>query len=64
MGDKRVPPKPGQELRITAYRAHHARKEWNRQNTSTGWTWSVMGNDNIHVPERWNRVLFLEETVR
>ena len=63
MGGRPVPPKPGDELRITAYRAHHARKEWNRQNTSTGWTWSVMGNDNIHVPERWNRVLFLDETL-
>jgi len=63
MGGRPMPPKPGDELRITAYRAHHTRKELNRQNTSTGWTWSVMGNDNIHIPERWNRVVFLDETV-
>jgi hypothetical protein len=63
MGGRPMPPRPGDELRITAYRAHHTRKELNRQNTSTGWTWSVMGNDNIHIPERWNRVVFLDETV-
>lgn len=63
MGGRPMPPRPGDELRITAYRAHHTRREWNRQNSSTGWTWSIMGNDNIHIPERWNRVRFVDEIV-
>jgi len=63
MGARPVPPNPGDELRITAYRAHHTRAERDRKNTSTGWTWSIMGNDNIHVPERWNRVQFTDELV-
>jgi hypothetical protein len=60
MGGKRMPPRPGDSLRITAYRAHHGRKERDRRNSSTGWSWSVMGNDNIHIPERWHRVLFVD----
>lgn len=38
-------------------RAHHARRELNRQDSSTGWTWSVMGNDTIHFSERLMRRL-------
>jgi hypothetical protein len=63
LGGRQVPPKPGDSLRITAYRAHHARKERDRHHTSTGWAWSIMGNDNIHVPERWNRVRLVDENV-
>jgi hypothetical protein len=59
MGGKRMPPKPGDSLRITAYRAHHTRIE---NDPTTGWSWSITGNDNIHVPERWNRVVFVDES--
>ncbi len=41
---------------MTAYRCHHDRKT----RTAKGWTWSVMGNDNIHIPERWNHVVFVD----
>jgi hypothetical protein len=63
MGGRSLPPKPGDELRMTAYRAHHTRRELRRENSSTGWTWSIMGNDNIHIPERWNRVVFVDAAI-
>jgi hypothetical protein len=58
-GGKSLPPKPGDMFRMTAYRCHHDRE--NRK--AKGWTWSIMGNDNIHIPERWNRVIFSGQDV-
>jgi hypothetical protein len=57
-GGRALPPKPGDSLRMTAYRCHHDRST----RTAKGWTWSVMGNDNIHIPERWNHVVFVDRT--
>jgi hypothetical protein len=55
-GSRVLPPRPGDSFRMTAYRAHH-----DRANRSVkGWTWSIMGNDNIHIPERWNNVVFVD----
>ncbi len=51
---KAFPPKPGETLRCSAYRCHHDRAA----RTAKGWTWSIMGNDNIHIPERWNTITF------
>ncbi len=56
-GGKSLPPKANDVFRMTAYRAHHNREN----NTVKGWTWSIMGNDNIHIPERWNEVVFSDE---
>jgi hypothetical protein len=53
-GGRALPPKPGDMFRMTAYRCHHDRV--NRK--AKGWTWSIMGNDNIHIPERWNTIVF------
>lgn len=53
-GGRSVPPRPGDSFRMTAYRCHHDRES----RTAKGWTWSIMGNDNIHIPERWNRIVF------
>ena len=61
MGGKPVPPRPGDSLRITAYRAHHDRAGRDPRHAAAGWSWSVTGNDNIHVPERWNRIVFIDE---
>jgi hypothetical protein len=61
MGGRRLPPEPGDSLRVTAYRAHHVREAWPGQKTPVGWSWSVTGNDNIHVPERWTRVTFTDD---
>lgn len=58
-GGRPLPPRPGDEFRMTAYRCHHYRGEQHRRK---GWTWSVMGNDNIHIPERWNQVVFSDRT--
>jgi hypothetical protein len=55
-GGRRLPPKHGETFRMTAYRAHHDRP----RRRVKGWTWSTMGNDNIHIPERWNRIVFLD----
>ena len=58
-GGVEFPPKPGSTLRATAYRAHHDRETGKVK----GWTWSVMGNDNIHIPERWNQIVFVDREV-
>jgi hypothetical protein len=55
-GGRTLPPAPGDTFRMTAYRCHHDRVK----RTAKGWTWSLMGNDNIHVPERWNNVVFVD----
>jgi len=62
MGGRVLPPKRGDSLRFTAYRAHHSRAESNREPGTAGWSWSITGNDNIHVPERWNTVVFSDES--
>lgn len=49
-----LPPKPGDMFRMTAYRCHHDREA----RRAKGWTWSVQGNDNVHIPERWNEIVF------
>ena len=56
-GGRPLPPRPGDTFRMTAYRCHHDRK--NR--SAKGWTWSLQGNNNIHIPERWNEVTFRAE---
>jgi hypothetical protein len=58
-GGRPLPPKPGDSFPMTAYRCHHDRA--NRK--AKGWSWSVMGNDNIHIPERWNKIVFRAERV-
>ncbi len=69
VGDGFAPPEPGDVRRMVAYRAHHDRdtsatavhqdraKTWEQQ------TWSVMGNSNIHNPERWTEVTFSSDVV-
>jgi hypothetical protein len=67
------PPMPGDTIRIQAYRAQH---DWNNPERtarlSQGWpgatpfeghTWSAMGNGNVHNPERWVPVRFLDASV-
>lgn len=58
-GADTVPPQAGDTLKMTAYRAHHDRKA----RSMKGWTWSVMGNNNIHIPERWNEIVFSDTVV-
>lgn len=58
-GGRSLPPQEGDVFRMTAYRAHHDRAN----KTVKGWTWSIQGNDNIHIPERWNEIIFREEEI-
>lgn len=58
-----LPPSVGSSMRMQAYRAQH---DWSRQRENflgggtefEGYTWSVMGNTNVHNPERWAVVNF------
>ena len=60
--EKSFPPKKGDIIRIAAYRAHHYRDKRKLPGNFNfeGWTWPITGNFNIHVPERWIKVKFLE----
>lgn len=65
-GNKSFPPKEGDVLKIAAYRAHQYRGKKKPAGIFPfeGWTWSCTGNHNIHVPERWTEVKFLNEYVK
>ncbi len=62
-GPLQKPPTAGDSIRATAYRAHHDRKGADRMPSSVGWSWSVTGNDNIHVPERWNKITLMDDLI-
>lgn len=67
------PPVPGAELRVQAYRACHDRtnlakaeemsKAWPGATPYEGYTWSTMGNGNVHNPERWPLITLSDEAV-
>jgi len=61
-GGRSMPPKHGDMLRITGYRMDHT---WNgdvaREHQAS--TWSVVGCGNIHIPERWSEVTFVDDAV-
>lgn len=64
-GKKAFPPEDGDILKMQAYRAHHYR---NKKKPSgifnfEGWTWNCTGNYNVHVPERWTEVTFLDQYI-
>ena len=64
------PPAPGDTIRIQAYRAQHdwndperaARlaQSWPGATPFLGHAWSAMGNGNVHNPERWVPVRFVD----
>jgi len=58
MAGRTLPPKPGDSLRVMGYRAHHGNKESGK--TAVGWSWGAMGNENIHIPERWNSLVLAD----
>lgn len=65
------PPKAGDVLRIQSYRASHDHMAESVQALDgsaevtkfTGYTWSTMGNHNVHNPERWAEVRFSDDVV-
>lgn len=58
-------PAAGLEFRVQGYRALHDREEtvpWGEGATPfNGYTWSVMGNGNVHNPERWASVTLVDD---
>jgi len=60
MDGRILPPTTGSSLKVMAYRAHHVRNEQEKAYTAVGWSWGPMGNDNIHIPERWNSLVLAD----
>jgi hypothetical protein len=74
IGMSEWPPKDGSELQIQAYRAFHppsdpaavramVARHGDGASPFEGWTWSIQGNGNVHIPERWSRVGFSSKYV-
>ena len=57
-----TPPQPGDVWRIGASRRQHFHDE-EGNNTSVDWSWNRHGTINMHVPERWTRVRFVDQVV-
>jgi len=65
------PPRPGDSIRIQAYRAQHdwsdhagaeeLSRAWPGATPFAGHAWSTQGNGNIHNPERWVSVQFVDD---
>ena len=53
------PPKPGDSRRIAGYRIHHGTDAFSPDQPTEQQVWSVMGNRDIHNPERWTEVTFV-----
>jgi len=66
-------PSDGLEFRVQGYRALHDREaprvadeldaQYPGATPFTGYTWSTMGNGNVHNPERWTSVTLSKEIV-
>ncbi|HIG48672.1 MAG TPA: hypothetical protein EYQ20_20360 [candidate division Zixibacteria bacterium] len=61
-GGKTMPPKHGDMLRIMAYRMNHFRGQGRTEGHEAS-TWNAVGCGNIHIPERWSEVTFVNEAV-
>jgi len=57
---KPVPPKDGDVWRIGASRCQHFHDEQGN-NASVDWSLNAHGVINMHVPQRWNKVRFLDQ---
>lgn len=60
-------PEVGLSFRVQGYRALHDRSSEHLDPASptpfSGYTWSVMGNGNVHNPERWATITLSDQTV-
>jgi cellulose/xylan binding protein with CBM9 domain len=76
LGNPNCPPKPGDVWRIGASRCQHFRQETGdadshmtgdmanpRKSESIDWSWNRHGFVNMHIPERWSRVRFIDSVV-
>jgi hypothetical protein len=60
--DRSIPPRDGDVWRIGASRCQHFHDQ-RGNNTSVDWSWNAHGAINMHIPERWSQVRFLDEHV-
>ena len=57
-----VPPKERDVWRIGASRCQHFHDD-DGNDTSVDWSWNRHGAINMHIPERWSRVRFVDMLV-
>jgi hypothetical protein len=57
------PPNINDERRFTGMRIHHVMDAHEPGQPKEQQTWSVMGNEDIHNPERWTSVSFADQSV-
>jgi len=62
LGNPHTPPRNGDVWRIGASRCQHFH-DAQGNNTSVDWSWNRHGYINMHIPERWTAVTFLDEVV-
>ncbi|MBT4501522.1 MAG: carbohydrate-binding family 9-like protein [Gemmatimonadetes bacterium] len=60
-GGKAMPPNSGDMLGIMGYRMHHFREK-DREGEHEASTWNAVGCGNIHIPERWSEVIFVDDS--
>jgi hypothetical protein len=60
LGNPNIPPKPGDVWRIGASRCQHFHDR-DGNNLSVDWSWNRHGYINMHIPERWTYVRFVDE---
>ena len=67
-------PTDGLQFRVQGYRAHHDRKDLDAAaklqtqypgaTPFSGYTWSTMGNGNVHNPERWTSIVLSDDVTQ
>jgi len=62
LGHPRTPPRAGDVWRIGASRCQHFH-DAEGNNISVDWSWNRHGYVNMHIPERWSRVRFVDQVV-
>jgi hypothetical protein len=62
LGNEPTPPQSGDVWRIGASRCQHFHDE-EGHNISVDWSWNRHGYINMHIPERWTRVRFVDQEV-
>ena len=76
LGNRHCPPKPGDVWRIGASRCQHFRQDSDDaesrvtgdmanpgKSESVDWAWNRHGFVNMHIPERWSKVRFMDAIV-
>jgi len=76
LGKANCPPKVGEVWRIGASRCQHFRRNTDtpdereigmlanpRDSYSIDWSWNSHGFINMHIPERWSRIVFVDRVI-